>query len=197
MKSHSVVILESNVAVLSQLKDAIVESKEFSVVFAGDDGDEGIKQILALKPDLVIVGMFLKGTDGCGVIRTVKKNWQDAKIIATGITNDSLIERAMEEGASYYLIKPLSIPNAIDRMREMVKDKSGSAKTVDLKKRTPVTIEEKISDIFIDSKIKPSEREVWPVVLDSANKIVWLPGLKKSKLDKKNTEEYDIILRYY
>jgi tRNA(Ile)-lysidine synthase len=55
----------------------------------------------------------------------------------------------------------------------------------------------KISDIFIDSKIKPSDRVTWPVVLDSKNTIVWLPGLKKSKLDKKNTEEYDIILRYY
>lgn len=55
----------------------------------------------------------------------------------------------------------------------------------------------KISDIFIDSKIKPSDRITWPVVLDSKNTIVWLPGLKKSKLDKKNTEEYDIILRYY
>ena len=55
----------------------------------------------------------------------------------------------------------------------------------------------KISDIFIDSKIKPSDRDIWPVVLDSEDRIVWLPGLKKSKLDKKNTEEYDIILRYY
>ena len=55
----------------------------------------------------------------------------------------------------------------------------------------------KISDIFIDSKIKPNDRLSWPVVLDSKNTIVWLPGLKKSKLDKKNTEEYDIILRYY
>ena len=46
-------------------------------------------------------------------------------------------------------------------------------------------------------KIKPNDRLTWPVVLDSKNTIVWLPGLKKSKLDKKDTEEYDIILRYY
>ena len=55
----------------------------------------------------------------------------------------------------------------------------------------------KISDIFIDSKIKSSDRETWPVVLDSEENIIWLPGLKKSKLDRKNNEEYDIILRYY
>ena len=45
-------------------------------------------------------------------------------------------------------------------------------------------------------KIKSKERDIWPVVLDSNDKIVWLPGLKKSKFDKELTEEYDIILEY-
>ena len=72
MKGNSVILLESNSAVLAQLREAFAEGKEFNILYAGDDGDEGIKQILRLKPDLVIVGMFLKGTDGCGVIRTVK-----------------------------------------------------------------------------------------------------------------------------
>ncbi|MBR2139182.1 MAG: tRNA lysidine(34) synthetase TilS [Bacilli bacterium] len=55
----------------------------------------------------------------------------------------------------------------------------------------------KVSDIFIDEKIKVNDRKSWPIVLDSEDNIVWLPGLKKSKLDKKNSEEYDIILKYH
>ena len=55
----------------------------------------------------------------------------------------------------------------------------------------------KISEIFIDEKVKSSDRMSWPVVLDSEDTIIWLPGLKKSKLDRKLTEEYDIIIRYY
>ncbi len=54
----------------------------------------------------------------------------------------------------------------------------------------------KVSDIFINEKVKPSQRNSWPVVLDSKDNIIWLPGLKKSKFDKKNSQEYDIILRY-
>lgn len=54
----------------------------------------------------------------------------------------------------------------------------------------------KISDIFIDEKIKTSDRNSWPVVLDSEDNIIWLPGLKKSKFDKKISQEYDIILKY-
>lgn len=55
----------------------------------------------------------------------------------------------------------------------------------------------KLSDIFIDNKISSEERELWPVVVDSNDVIVWLPGLKKSKFDKTKKEKYDIILKYY
>jgi tRNA(Ile)-lysidine synthase len=55
----------------------------------------------------------------------------------------------------------------------------------------------KINDIFIDAKIPVSERMTWPVVVDSNNTVVWLPGLKKTKFDKTKSENYDIILRYY
>jgi len=55
----------------------------------------------------------------------------------------------------------------------------------------------KINDIFTDEKIKLSERDTWPIVIDSSGTIVWLPGLKKSKFDKTKDEKYDIILKYY
>lgn len=55
----------------------------------------------------------------------------------------------------------------------------------------------KINDIFIDEKISTYERDLWPIVVDSTGKIVWLPGLKKSKNDRSKDEKYDIILKYY
>lgn len=155
MKRNSVILLESNSAVLSQLKDAFNDNTDYSILYAGDDGDDGIKQILKLKPDLVIVGMFLKGTDGCGVIRAVKKTWANAKIIATGIPNDTLIEQAMGEGAVYYLAKPFTIQTAMERIDELAKTKSSQEKDIAIRRRKPVTLEEKISEIFISIGIPP------------------------------------------
>jgi tRNA(Ile)-lysidine synthase len=54
----------------------------------------------------------------------------------------------------------------------------------------------KIKDIFIDKKLSLQNRDSWPIVLDSKGNIVWIPGIKKSKFDKKKTEVYDIILKY-
>lgn len=155
MRTRTVILLESNQAVLEQLKTAFDESKDFTVLHAGDDGDEGIKEILNMKPDLVIVGMFLKGTDGSGVIRAVKKTWADAKIVATGISNDTIIEKAMEDGAIYYLVKPFSIQTAMERIRELMKEKQVAVKEGTVGKRKPITLEEKISEIFISIGIPP------------------------------------------
>ena len=155
MKANSVVLLESNHAVLTQLKEAFSNLEQFNVLYAGDDGDEGIKEILKLKPDLVIVGMFLKGTDGCGVIRAVKKTWVNAKIIATGVGNDELIEEAMSVGASYYLVKPFSVQSAMDRIQDLMRKKKDSAKDITISHRKPITLEEKISEIFVSIGIPP------------------------------------------
>ncbi|MDD3453285.1 MAG: tRNA lysidine(34) synthetase TilS [Bacilli bacterium] len=55
----------------------------------------------------------------------------------------------------------------------------------------------KVNDIFIDNKISTKERDMWPIVVDSDNVIVWLPGLKKSKFDKQKNDKCDIIMKYY
>jgi tRNA(Ile)-lysidine synthase len=57
--------------------------------------------------------------------------------------------------------------------------------------------QKKIKDIFINEKINISERDKWPVLVDNSGKILWLPGLKKSKYDKSKKERYDIIIKYY
>ena len=54
----------------------------------------------------------------------------------------------------------------------------------------------KVKDIFIDCKIEKDERDSYPIVVDSNNIVVWIPGLKKSKYNKEKNEKYDIILKY-
>ena len=54
----------------------------------------------------------------------------------------------------------------------------------------------RIKDIFIDKKIPIAERDIWPIVVDSCDKIIWIPGIKKSKFTKQKNENYDIILKY-
>ena len=54
----------------------------------------------------------------------------------------------------------------------------------------------KVKDIFIDEKIDKDKRNSYPIVTDSDNNILWIPGIKKSKFDKNINELCDIILKY-
>lgn len=77
---------------------------------------------------------------------------------------------------------PLIIRTKTDGDRISVKNLDGS---------------KKVSDIFITEKVDKDKRELWPIVTDSKNNVLWIPGLKKSKYSKQFEEKYDIILRYY
>ena len=77
---------------------------------------------------------------------------------------------------------PLYVRNRMDGDKMQIKGMEGT---------------KKVKDIFIDEKVPLEERSLWPVLVDSKDNIVWLPGLKKSQFNKQKDENYDIILRYY
>lgn len=52
----------------------------------------------------------------------------------------------------------------------------------------------KIKDIFIDHKVPVDERNHWPVITDSLNRILWLPTLKKCQASKVDHGNHDYIL---
>lgn len=54
----------------------------------------------------------------------------------------------------------------------------------------------KIKEILIENKIPKSQREKYPILIDSNDNILWIPNIKKSKFNSKNNEFYDIILKY-
>lgn len=54
----------------------------------------------------------------------------------------------------------------------------------------------KVNKIFINEKIEKDIRSLYPIVTDSNNNVLWIPGIKKSKFDCHNRGFYDIIIKY-
>lgn len=55
----------------------------------------------------------------------------------------------------------------------------------------------KLKDIFIDQKIPLHLRGAWPVITDGEDRIIWLPGLKKSSFEGIDTPEKQYIQLIY
>ena len=54
----------------------------------------------------------------------------------------------------------------------------------------------KIKKIFIDKKVPKRLRDDYPIVVDSDDRIIWIPGIIKSEFDVDKDKKYDIILKY-
>lgn len=124
-------------------------------------------------------------------------------------------EKVKKDSFEIEIIKYLNLPNGknIEVIEESNKDNNNICRLSSDSVKFPLRVRtrkdgdkmyvkgmlgrKKINDIFIDAKIPTHERDIWPVVVDSNDMVVWLPGLKKSKFDKTKTEKYDIILKYY
>lgn len=55
----------------------------------------------------------------------------------------------------------------------------------------------KVNEVLINAKIPLGKRDLWPIVVDSEDKIVWIPKVKKSKYNRLKHEECDIIFRCF
>lgn len=53
----------------------------------------------------------------------------------------------------------------------------------------------KVGEILSENKMPKNLRDICPILTDSVGKILWIPGIKKSKFDKQINEDYDIIIK--
>jgi len=100
------------------LRDLIVQKllKEGFDVSEAVDGEQGIKKIKEVKPDLILLDLILPGIDGFEVLTEVKKDPVLAEIpviILSNLGQKDDIERGLKLGAADYLIKAHFTPGEI------------------------------------------------------------------------------------
>ena len=106
------------------------------------------------------------------------------------LPNNKIIKKVeKKEGKSNYILRlnskdielPIKVRSRQNGDRMSVKNLKGT---------------KKVKDIYIDEKIPVEKRREIPIVTDSNDTILWLPGVKKSKFDVESNGIYDIILSY-
>lgn len=78
-------------------------------VSTAECGEDAIKMLEEIIPDLIICDVVMSGMDGYEVFEALKKNKQTACIkfiFSTAQSEKSHIQKAMQKGIENYLIKP-------------------------------------------------------------------------------------------
>ena len=97
-------------------------SKEECEVAQASDGEQAMKSISDVMPDLVICDFRLPGIDGLGVLDHLKLSGpQIPFILVTAYGSTELIERAKAEGADEVFEKPVELKRLKKRCEEMLR----------------------------------------------------------------------------
>ncbi len=94
------------------------------------NGDEAMKVLDHVKPNLVILDVMMRTNDeGLQYLPKIKKKFPSAKIIMiTGVDDKEIIERCKKLGADDYITKPLVLEYLESTVMNKVKSLSGIKK---------------------------------------------------------------------
>lgn len=109
MKKIKVVIIEDNALMANMISTCLKDDKRFDVLGAFNNGEEGIRIISSLLPDIVVLDLIMPEMDGFELLnRSLINNKKTKYLIVSSLNDDYFIKKAFSLGAKYYLVKPFS-----------------------------------------------------------------------------------------
>ncbi len=104
----------------------LLSSINYEIVFATNNGYEAIEKYDVVKPDLLLLDLVLSKYDGVSVLKTIKKNHPESKIIILSLPTDKkLIDECYNSGA----IQCITIPYKLKDFVTLVTSICNSPKT--------------------------------------------------------------------
>lgn len=102
-----IIIVDDHAMVRSGLRLLLSGKEDIEVVGEGADGDEGIRLVRELKPDVVLMDLSMPhGKDGLTAASELNNEFPDtAVLILTMHDDDEYLFRAIHAGASGYVLK--------------------------------------------------------------------------------------------
>ncbi|HMT93843.1 response regulator [uncultured Thiothrix sp.] len=118
--NEKVLLIDDHTLFRAGLQDLLVR-REINVVAAVGSGDEGIRKVAELSPDIVLLDMRMPNMDGLAVLRQLRKNHPTLKVIMlTTSTNENDLVEALRSGARGYLLKDIEPDQLVVALRDVL-----------------------------------------------------------------------------
>ncbi len=116
-------LADDNKEFCDTLINYLEKHSDLEVVGTSYDGFDAYQRIIELKPDIAIIDGVMPKLDGLGVLEKLdinhRQDYTPICIIISAITQDKIIQKAMELGAEYYISKPFDLDSLVSRVRQL------------------------------------------------------------------------------
>jgi DNA-binding response OmpR family regulator len=120
-----ILIVEDD-ASIARLLSLSLERSGYSVIWASD-GNDGLAQARAARPDLILLDVMMPGMDGFQVLRSLKQQPTTRTIPVIMLTAQSdgrSVLNGIDGGAEAYLSKPIDFSDLIQRIDRWVRHRA-------------------------------------------------------------------------
>jgi DNA-binding NarL/FixJ family response regulator len=98
---------------------------DIAVVGEARDGEEAVRQVEGLKPDIVVMDLHMPQMDGVAAIKVIRQQFPDTRVmILTTYDSDEFIFPGLEAGAHSYILKDSAPGDVIDAVRAVFRGES-------------------------------------------------------------------------
>jgi DNA-binding NarL/FixJ family response regulator len=109
-----VLLVDDYVQVRRELRTVLALVEDVEVVGEAQDGGEAIRQVEALRPDVVLIDLNMPVMDGYQATRQIKARFPACRVIALTIHGDETArERASQAGVDEFILKGTPIDSLV------------------------------------------------------------------------------------
>lgn len=127
------------------LTDLLESSPDVKVVGTACDGNEGLRQVLALHPDVVTLDLEMPRLGGYSFLRLLKSSAPTPVIVISSYAHKTDVFKALELGAFDFIAKPAKpTPDVLEKLRKELYEKVQAARLVRPAEVKPVSRKPKV-----------------------------------------------------
>ena len=116
-------IADDSMLILERLKTMFSELPEIKIIGEARDGIGTIENVRKLNPDVVVLDIKMPGVDGIDVLKDIKNNYQNIKVIMlTNYPYPQYRRKCMELGADYFFKKSTEFENVLGALKQLIQN---------------------------------------------------------------------------
>ncbi|MDR1541847.1 MAG: sporulation transcription factor Spo0A [Clostridiales bacterium] len=123
-----VLIVVDNIDFYVSIKETLLEDADFEVIGSANDGVTGLDMIRKNQVDVALIDILLPIKDGLFILEELRKDplRKPTCIILSDVNQSSIIRKALQLGADYFIVKPFDLSLLITRVKEIYEFKNQS-----------------------------------------------------------------------
>ena len=115
-----ILIVDDQKMIREGLKALLKIETDLEVVGIAENGENALKQVEILKPDVVLMDMEMPGMDGMAATQAICKKFQDVKILVLStFDTQEYVSKSLSSGAMGYLLKGTPARELTDAIRSV------------------------------------------------------------------------------